>query len=55
VPVDFVPAAAGATAYFENMSGWAGGLYQELSARHAVGIFADRNDAILTLFGHVPL
>jgi hypothetical protein len=55
IDVGFVPAALGASVYFENQSGWAGGLYQQLSPRRAVGIFADGQEAILTLFGTVPL
>lgn len=55
VPVNFVPAAIGASSYFENMVGWAGGLYYQFNPNRAVGIFSDGEDAILTLFGNVPL
>jgi len=55
VPVGFVPAQAGASGYFENLEGWAGGIYQALPNNYALGLFADKNDAILTLFGHVDL
>lgn len=55
VPVCFVPAMVGASAYFEGQEGWAGGIYQGISDNYAIGLFADSNDAILTLFGHVDL
>jgi len=55
IPVGFVPAAVGASGYFENLNGWAGGLYQVLPHNYAVGLFADKENAILTLFGHVDL
>jgi len=55
IPVGFVPAAVGASGYFENLDGWAGGLYQALPHNYAVGVFADKENAILTLFGHVDL
>ncbi len=55
IPVGFVPAMVGASAYFEGQEGWAGGIYQGIADNYAVGLFTDSNSAILTLFGHVPL
>jgi hypothetical protein len=55
VPIGFLPAAVGATQYFEDQTGWAGGLYHQLSPRQAWGLYADENDVILTLFGYLPL
>jgi hypothetical protein len=55
VPIGFLPATVGATSYFENQVGWAGGLYHQMDARHGIGVFADRKDAILTLFFRQPL
>jgi hypothetical protein len=55
VPIGFLPATVGATSYFENQTGWAGGLYHQMDAKHGIGVFADRKDAILTLFVRQPL
>jgi hypothetical protein len=55
IPVGFVPAAAGATQFFENQTGWVGGIYHQLDARRGIGVYADREEAILTYFGYVPL
>jgi len=55
VPVGFEPAAVGATQYFEDQTGWAGGIYHQFQPRRAVGLYADKDNAILTLFGYVPL
>jgi hypothetical protein len=55
IDVGFVPASVGASAHFEGQSGWAGGLYYQMSMRQAIGVFADDRDAILTWFGYVPL
>jgi len=55
IDIGFTPAAVGASAYFENQTGWAGGLYHQMSSRHAIGVFSDGEDAILTWFGTVPM
>lgn len=55
IPVGYVPAAVGATNYFEDQTGLAGGIYHQFNAKHGVGLFADSEEAILTLFGYVPL
>lgn len=55
IDVGFVPAAVGASSYFEGQSGWAGGLYYQMNPRNAIGVFADDEDAILTWFGTVPI
>jgi hypothetical protein len=55
IDIGFVPAAVGASVFFENQRGWAGGLYHQLDSRHAIGVFADGRDAIVTWFGTVPL
>jgi len=55
IEVGFVPAAVGASVFFENQRGWAGGLYHQFNMRNAIGVFADGNDAILTWFTTVPL
>jgi hypothetical protein len=55
IEVGFVPAAVGATAFFEGQDGWAGGLYYQMNPRHAVGVYADNEEAILTWFGSIPL
>lgn len=59
IPSDYAPAVVGASQYFPAQRGLAGGLYHELSSRGeaktAVGVFADKNDAILTFFRHQPL
>ncbi len=55
IDIGFVPAAVGASVYFEGQEGWAGGLYYQMSPRHAVGVYADNEDAILTWFGTIPL
>lgn len=51
----FVPAAVGASAYFEGQDGWVGALYHQMNASHAIGVYADGEDAILTWFGTIPL
>lgn len=56
VPDDYAPAVVGATAYFPAQQGLAGGIYHELvPARTALGVFADSENATLTLFRHIPL
>ncbi len=55
VPVGFLPAQVGATQFFENQTGWAGGIYHQFDARYGLGLYADKDNAILTLFGYVPL
>jgi hypothetical protein len=55
VDIGFVPAAVGASVFFENQRGWAGGLYHQFDMRHGIGVFADNRDAILTWFESVPL
>lgn len=55
IDVGFVPAAVGASSYFEGQSGWAGGLYYQMNSRNAIGVFSDDQDAILTWFGTIPL
>jgi len=55
VPIGFVPAAVGASAYFENQTGLAVGVYHQINATYAVGAFGDRHDAIVSLLGYVPL
>ncbi|MGD0112162.1 MAG: hypothetical protein ABSD48_09870 [Armatimonadota bacterium] len=55
VPIGFIPATVGATQYFENQEGWVGGIYHQLDARYGLGLYADKDNAILTLFGNVPL
>jgi hypothetical protein len=55
IPVGYVPAAVGATNYFEDQQGLAVGVYHQFNANHGVGVFADSDDAIVTLFGYLPL
>ncbi|HUU54300.1 MAG TPA: hypothetical protein VMY87_05205 [Armatimonadota bacterium] len=55
IEVGFVPAQVGASAYFEGQDGWAGGLYYQMNTNHAIGIYADGEEAILTWFGTIPL
>ena len=55
VPIGFIPATVGASQYFENQQGWAGGIYHQFNARYGLGLYADEKNAILTLFGNVPL
>ena len=55
IDIGFVPAAVGASVHFEDQDGWAGGVYHQLNPKRAVGIFTDGDEAILTLFGTVPL
>jgi len=55
VPIGFVPAMVGATQYFEGQEGLAGGVYHQFNARYGLGLYADEDNAILTLFGNVPL
>jgi hypothetical protein len=55
IDIGFVPSAVGASVFFENQRGWAGGLYHQLNMRNAIGVFADNKDAILTWFATVPL
>lgn len=55
IDVGFVPAAVGATSFFEGQTGWAGGLYHQFSPRRAIGVYADDEEAILTLFGNCPM
>jgi len=55
IEIGFVPATIGASSYFEDQTGWAGGLYYQMNSRHAIGVYADDVDAILTWFGSVPL
>jgi hypothetical protein len=51
----FVPAAVGATSFFEGQRGWVGGLYHRISPTRALGLFADGEEVVLTLFGNRPL
>jgi hypothetical protein len=51
----FVPAAVGATSFFEGQSGWVGGLYHQFSPHRSIGVYADGEEVILTLFGNRPL
>ncbi len=51
----FVPAAVGATSFFEGQRGWVGGLYHRISPYRAIGAYADGEEAVLTLFGTRPL
>jgi hypothetical protein len=51
----FVPAAVGATSFFEGQRGWVGGLYHRLSPHRSIGAFTDGDEAVLTLFGSRPL
>ncbi|MFB3879937.1 MAG: hypothetical protein ACE149_01675 [Armatimonadota bacterium] len=55
IEIGFVPAAVGASVFFEDQRGWAGGLYHQFNMRDAIGVFADGNDAILTWFQTIPL
>lgn len=55
VPIGYVPAQVGATNYFEDQTGLALGIYHQYTSSRGVGLYADRDDAILTLFGYVPL
>lgn len=55
IPIGYVPAAIGATHYFEGQTGWVAGVYHQLDARRGVGVYADQEDAIITLFGRRPL
>lgn len=51
----FVPAAVGATSFFEGQRGWVGGLYHQISPYRSIGAFADGDEVVLTLFGNHPL
>lgn len=51
----FVPAAVGATSFFEGQHGWVGGLYHQISRRRSIGVSADGEEVVLTLFGDHPL
>jgi hypothetical protein len=51
----FVPAAVGATSFFEGQRGWVGGLYHQISPYRSLGAFADGDEVVLTLFGNRPL
>ena len=51
----FVPAAVGATSFFEGQRGWVGGLYHRISPTRALGLFADGEEVVVTLFGSSPL
>lgn len=55
IPVGFAPAAVGATQYFEGQDGFAGGVYHQIHPRYGIGVYADQEDVIGTLFGWVPL
>ncbi len=55
IDIGFVPAAVGATAFFEGQTGWVGALYHQFSPRRAIGIYVDNQEAILTWFGNHPL
>jgi hypothetical protein len=55
VPIGFIPAMVGATQYFEGQEGLAGGVYHQFDSRYGLGLYADEDNAILTLFGYVPL
>jgi len=55
IDIGFVPAAVGASVFFEDQRGWAAGLYRQLNMRQAIGVFADNKDAILTWFQTIPL
>ena len=55
IEVGFVPAAVGASAHFEGQTGWAGGFYYQLDPQRGIGVYADRDDAILTWFQNFPL
>ncbi len=55
IPVGYVPAAVGAVNYFEDQTGLALGIYHQVRPNYGVGVFADRKDAIVSLFGYVPL
>ena len=56
IPDDYAPAVVGASQYFPGQRGLAAGLYHELNpGRTGVGLFADNENAILTLFKHFPL
>jgi len=51
----FVPAAVGATSFFEGQRGWVAGLYHRLSPTRAFGVFADGDEAVVTVYGNCPL
>ncbi len=55
IDIGFVPSIVGASVYFEDQSGIAGGAYHQINDRQGFGLFADSNDAILTWFSNVPL
>lgn len=55
LPIGYVPAAVGAVNYFEDQTGLALGVYHQMNPNYGVGVFADRNDVIVSLFGYVPL
>lgn len=55
VPIGFVPAAVGATQYFEDQTGWVLGIYHQLGQNRGVGLYADKNDEIVSFFQYVPL
>lgn len=51
IEVGFVPAAVGATQFFEGQDGIAGGIYHQFAPRRAIGVYGDSDDVIVTLFG----
>ncbi len=55
IPVGYVPARAGACSYFEGQDGWVGGFYHQMNSQQAIGVYADREEAIFTWFHTVPL
>jgi len=55
IDIGFVPATVGASSFFEGQTGWVGAIYHQFSPRRAIGVYADDQEAILTLFGNHPL
>jgi hypothetical protein len=55
IPVGYVPAQAGACAYFEGQDGWVGAFYYQMNSQQAIGVYADNEDAIFTWFHSIPL
>ncbi len=55
IDVGFVPAQVGASVYFEGQEGYVGALYHQLDPQHAIGVYADNEDAIVTWFHNIPL
>jgi hypothetical protein len=54
IDINYVPAQVGATSYFEGQDGLVGALYYQMDPNHAVGVYVDDLDAIITWFHNIP-